>query len=590
MAFSRRKKKEAEVNATPLQRPDRTSDTKWISSFLATCSDFYHGGLEPLFWSTYRVCRLTVRGVWRRLRRFVRFLKRKLSPKWREFMKSFGEWKDDFLRGFRMPLFKIRRGWYLIERNYHMAEEENGRWGGFVLSVRTLLEGVANNRRLLRRMFNYVLPVVMVAILASVVIAAQNLTFAVAVSYNGENIGYIQDETVFEQAEQLMQQRIVYEDGEDTINIIPKYSVSLVGKNEILNSYQLADNMVRLSNLDITEAKGVYVGDQFYGAVQSTDNLEKTLDQILDTYRSDSKNESVEFEDQIDFREGLYLASSVVEEQSLIDLFTSQKQAEQNYVVKEGDTPYDIAQNNNISLNTLISLNPDILTSFYAGDIVTLSQSVPFLSVKVSRTETYQESIPYETVEVQDAKYLKGTKVETQKGENGVRWVTAEVEYVNGVEVNRTVLDTEVSKEPVERHVTVGTAEPVAVAPSGSISGSGMFLFPCPAGYVSQEFGNAGHKGMDIAAPYGSTIYAAAGGTVIMSKWYSGYGKCVMIDHGNGIITLYGHASSLYVSVGQVVGKGDPIAAVGSTGWSFGNHVHFEIRVNGSFVNPRRYL
>ena len=180
--------------------------------------------------------------------------------------------------------------------------------------------------------------------------------------------------------------------------------------------------------------------------------------------------------------------------------------------------------------------------------------------------------------------------MDTQIGVNGVRWVTAEVVYVNGVEVNLTVLDTEVSKEPVERHVTVGTAEPVAVAPSGSISGSGMFLFPCPAGYVSQEFGNAGHKGMDIAAPYGSTIYAAAGGTVIMSKWYSGYGKCVMIDHGNGIITLYGHASSLYVSVGQVVGKGDPIAAVGSTGWSSGNHVHFEIRVNGSFVNPRRYL
>lgn len=582
------KKKNAE--SKPLQHPDRTSDSHMLSSVLASCSEFYCRYLGPLFRSTYRICRLTVRGVVRRLRRFVAFLVRKFSPKWKELTISLREWGDDFLRSFKAPLFKIRRGWYLMERNYRLAAEEKGRWGGLALSCRTFAEGVVNNKRLLRRMFNYVLPVVMITVLITVVVCTQNLTFAVEVNYNGQSIGYIADEKVFEEAEQMMQQRIVYENDEDAIDIIPKYSLTLVNKNDILNQFQLADNMVRLSNLDITEAEGVYVGDQFYGAVEDSTKIQEALDQILQAYRSDAANETVEFEQEIDFREGLYLASSVVEEQSLIDTFTSQKQAQRNYIVKQGDTPYDIAQNNNISLSELVSLNPTITTSCYPGDTVVLSQSVPFLSVKVSRTENYEEAIPYETVEVQDAKYLKGTKVETQKGETGVRQVTAKVEYVNGVEVNRTVLNSQVIKEPVERRVTVGTAQPVQAAPGGSIQGNGMFINPCPSGYVSQEFGHAGHKGMDIASGYGNTIYASAGGTVILARWYSGYGKCVMIDHGNGIVTLYGHASSLYVSAGQVVGQGDPIAAVGSTGWSTGNHVHFEIRVNGQFVNPRRYL
>jgi murein DD-endopeptidase MepM/ murein hydrolase activator NlpD len=587
MAFHWKRKN---TDSEKLQHPDRTSDNHILSSILVSCSEFYSRFLGPLFHFIYRVCRLTIRGVVRRLRRFYRFMKRIFLPKWNEFICSFREWGEEFLRCIKGPLFKIRRGWYLVERNYLWEAEEKGFWDGLVLSYRTFKEGVVNNKRLLRQMFNYVLPVAMITVLITVVVSSQNLTFAVEVNYNGQSIGYIADEKVFEEAEQMMQQRIVYENNEDAIAIIPKYSLTLVNKSDILNQFQLADNMVRLSNLDITEAEGVYVGDQFYGAVKDSTQIQEALDQILQVYRSDAANETVEFEKKIDFRKGLYLVSSVVEEQSLINTFTSQKQAQRNYIVKKGDTPYDIAQDNNISLSELISLNPTITTSFYPGDTVILSQSVPFLSVKVSRTENYEEAIPYNTVEVQDAKYLKGTKVETQKGQTGIRQVTAKVEYVNGIEVNRTVLNSQVVKEPVERRVTVGTAQPVKVAPSASIQGNGMFINPCPSGYVSQEFGHAGHKGMDIASGYGNTIYASAGGTVILARWYSGYGKCVMIDHGNGIVTLYGHASSLYVSVGQVVGQGAPIAAVGSTGWSTGNHCHFEIRVNGQFINPRRYL
>lgn len=132
------------------------------------------------------------------------------------------------------------------------------------------------------------------------------------------------------------------------------------------------------------------------------------------------------------------------------------------------------------------------------------------------------------------------------------------------------------------------------------VSGNGMFTHPCP-GYsrISSEFGwreapiaGAGnnHKGMDLAAPTGTPIYAAAAGTVTTARYSSSAGNWVVINHGNGLQTYYMHASALYVSEGQSVSKGQNIAAVGSTGQSTGPHLHFQVMLNGTPVNPRNYL
>ncbi|BAY78969.1 peptidase M23B (plasmid) [Nostoc linckia NIES-25] len=130
------------------------------------------------------------------------------------------------------------------------------------------------------------------------------------------------------------------------------------------------------------------------------------------------------------------------------------------------------------------------------------------------------------------------------------------------------------------------------------IQGTGMFAYPSDAA-TSSPFGwrmhpvlgyRRFHAGLDFAASYGSTIRAADSGRVIFAGWYGGYGRAVIIDHGNGITTLYGHTSELYVSDGQAVERGQAIAAVGSTGLSTGPHLHFEVRRNGSPVNPADYL
>ncbi len=99
-----------------------------------------------------------------------------------------------------------------------------------------------------------------------------------------------------------------------------------------------------------------------------------------------------------------------------------------------------------------------------------------------------------------------------------------------------------------------------------------------------------GHTGVDIAASTGSSVVAANSGTVIYAGWYGGYGNCVQVDHGGGIVTLYGHNSSLNVYVGQHVSKGQTIAFVGSTGYSTGPHCHFEVIKNGTQVDPLDYI
>ena len=135
-------------------------------------------------------------------------------------------------------------------------------------------------------------------------------------------------------------------------------------------------------------------------------------------------------------------------------------------------------------------------------------------------------------------------------------------------------------------------------------TGGGSLGWPVPAkaasssslssGFVSRSNPVTGkwesHSGYDIPAPYGSAIVAAEGGTVTYAGWMNGYGYTVMINHGGGLTTLYGHNSSLTVSKGQTVNRGQTIAKCGSTGMSTGNHCHFSVLVNGSYVNPESYL
>lgn len=145
---------------------------------------------------------------------------------------------------------------------------------------------------------------------------------------------------------------------------------------------------------------------------------------------------------------------------------------------------------------------------------------------------------------------------------------------------------------------TVASAPAAAAAvpvPAGTVSrplSARGFIRPT-SGTLSSNFGwrwGRMHQGIDLAAPIGTPIAAAAAGTVSTAGWRDGYGQTVVIDHGNGVTTLYAHQAAIGVSVGQTVGQGSIIGVVGNTGNSTGPHLHFEVRINGAATDPLPYI
>src|SRR5919199_1330843 len=182
--------------------------------------------------------------------------------------------------------------------------------------------------------------------------------------------------------------------------------------------------------------------------------------------------------------------------------------------------------------------------------------------------------------------------------------LAAQQELINRLKSDKQALEAAQAQLLVDsKNIGIFIRRQVAAAnrgrfPNSGIFGTGQLMFPSEA-EITSDFGwrihpllgsLRFHSGIDFGATYGSTIRAADSGTVIWAGWYGGYGNAVIINHGGGISTLYGHTSKLYVHEGQSVQIGDAIAAVGSTGLSTGPHLHFEVRKDGEPVDPIAYL
>ena len=204
--------------------------------------------------------------------------------------------------------------------------------------------------------------------------------------------------------------------------------------------------------------------------------------------------------------------------------------------------------------------------------------------------QTYREAIACPVVKVEDSSMYKGdTKVLVQ-GTEGEALINATVTLVNGHEKERVINSSSTLREPTTTTMAVGTKEKPKTASKG------YYIWPA-SGRINSYFGgryifgsNSYHSCIDIKVSYGQAIKAADGGTVTFSGWKGTYGKLVIIKHDNGTQTYYAHNSSLLVSAGDKVYQGQTIAKGGSTGRSTGNHCHFEVRVNGTAVNPLNYL
>ena len=299
---------------------------------------------------------------------------------------------------------------------------------------------------------------------------------------------------------------------------------------------------------------------------------------------------SAEFDHKVDVKY-IYMTDHVMDREELREALSANTTGETTYSVVQGDTFGAIAYANDMSITDLQQLNPDVdINRLMIGDVLNVKEEIPVLGVVTVDEITYTEAIPCPVEEVKDdTMYIGASKILVQ-GEEGESLVTAQVTYVNGKESERDIQSKETVREPTTTTKAVGTKEKPKTASTG------QFSWPI-SGRINSYFGGryifgrySYHSGLDIQASYGASIKAADGGTVTFAGWKGSYGNLVIITHDNGIQTYYAHNSSLLVSAGSKVYKGQVIAKAGSTGRSTGPHCHFEVRVNGSAVNPLSYL
>lgn len=346
----------------------------------------------------------------------------------------------------------------------------------------------------------------------------------------------------------------------------------------------------------------------------SVEKLE--VDKIIENKSPDAKGQKIEREiKNLDFQENVTIRNVYVDKNDILtadeaeNVLLGNTQETLEYELQEGDNIWDLAMKYGTTMEHILEINPQIEdeTKMQIGEVIKLEVPDPILSITTVTETTYKELIPakIQYVEFSDL-YKDETKV-YREGNDGMKEVTVDVTKVNGKEVSRKMVSEKVLKEAKIKVIAYGTKEKPKVTQStssggassggasASVSSSARFMHPLNGrGTISSTYGSRWgtfHYGLDFAAPAGTPIYASAGGKVIYSGYNNGgYGKLIIIDHGNGYQTYYAHCSSLYVNVGESVSQGQNIAGVGTTGNSTGNHLHFEVRVGGTPVNPYGYV
>ncbi len=339
-----------------------------------------------------------------------------------------------------------------------------------------------------------------------------------------------------------------------------KEKISQAGKNIENINVEVTKNLETITNLD--QEIGGYE-EQIQSVSESLNKIEKQIKQTENTLetiqeRYDKQQELLKTRLVYMFESGetRYL-DVLLNATSIVDFIT------RYYYITE------IAQYDRDFLDTIQKEKDQIEA---VKDNLKISKE----NLKTIKAQQKKMEISLENAKVERNSYINNLSTEEKKLKNEIDLYQQELDLVE-LEILMTALD--------------GT--------DGRYVG-GIFAWPAPGYYsITSPYGMrihpvlkkyANHSGMDIGAPMGSYAIAANDGIVTKSTYSYSYGNMVMIDHGGGVSTLYAHGSELIAQVGDVVKRGDPVLKVGSTGWSTGPHLHFEIRINGKTVDPYQYV
>ena len=292
---------------------------------------------------------------------------------------------------------------------------------------------------------------------------------------------------------------------------------------------------------------------------------------------------ALNFSEKVEISEAYVDADRVSKISEAIEAVTKETEKNQTYEVQPGDTLSVIANSRGYYVDEVLALNPGLTrdATLHLGDEIVISVPEPELSVLTTEQSTYEEDYDAETQYIENDSWYTTQQVVRQEAVPGHHEVTVLATSKNGTETSREMVSENVITEPVPEIIEKGTQTPPT------------YIKPITGGTLTSTFKwrwGRMHKGIDWAVPKGTAVRASCGGTVVSAGWSGGYGNCITIRHPDGKQTRYGHLSKILVSAGQKVDQGQKIALSGNTGRSTGPHVHFEIIVNGSQVNPLKYL
>lgn len=371
----------------------------------------------------------------------------------------------------------------------------------------------------------------------------------------------------------------------------------------------------------IVEAKELFVDNMSLGIYKTEAQIRNKLNKIASKF-IDNKDGEYKILNKIEIKDAYTTITNIRDGKDLDGLLKTGEKISLKKIAKKGERIEDFLLKFDMNFEKLLDKNPDLkeklqtvllskegkvisdqseiakihkekeklakeykeIQVFKDNHLLNIEIDEPILKIQVKKKYEEKENIEFSEIFEESSSLYKGQERVGQYGQKGKKTVSYEQTYVNGLKKDRKVTKVKINKRPITEIILRGTRD--------RGEATGVFLRPT-SGYISSPFGyrsSGFHGGIDIANSYGTQVYAADGGKVIEVGYDGSYGNKIVIDHGNGFKTLYAHMSGFTTHVGSIVSKGDLIGYTGSTGNSTGNHLHFEIRVNGSRVNPADYV
>ncbi|MDA8211413.1 MAG: peptidoglycan DD-metalloendopeptidase family protein [Clostridia bacterium] len=344
-------------------------------------------------------------------------------------------------------------------------------------------------------------------------------------------------------------------------------------------------------------ATGIKINNKIEVILASEKDAQKVLQQLqveMTGRPHPQARVKVKYDEQVEIVPVETKAGEISGVQEAVGLLKKGRVEVVTYTVREGENLWIIARKNDMRVREIREANPALKNDFVdVGQVINLVKPEPLVHIVATVENTVKEDIPFTVKVEQDKSLRRGSEKIKQPGKKGKKEVTYRTVLSNGVQVEKEVLSEKILAKPEVRVVARGNKGRgrMMIASRGE-GGSGDLIWPV-RGSITSGYGERWgreHTGIDIDGTTGEPVRAAEGGRVVYAGWDGEYGKIVAIDHGNGITTRYAHLSSIGVSVGDDVGRGEYIGDVGSTGRATGSNLHFEVLNNGAFRNPIGYL